>query len=277
VRLQQAGIAVTQGIEERAARELNAPFFHAFPPTRPWITLKLAVSIDGAIADAQGRSHWITGKRSRREVHRLRAGHDAIAVGIGTVLADDPSLTVRESRAPRVPPYRVVFDRTARIPLDATLVRTAREIPTIVVTESAAPHRVTALEHAGVQVVHSDSLDDALLQLRAREIRSLLVEGGAGLAGALLTHGAVDRMVIFQAPVLLGAGALHAFAVAPSMGLGDQSRLPILTQRRLGEDTMTVYGIRDSGLGTRDSRTASREGAQSPPAVPSPQSRVPSP
>ncbi|HET7564161.1 MAG TPA: bifunctional diaminohydroxyphosphoribosylaminopyrimidine deaminase/5-amino-6-(5-phosphoribosylamino)uracil reductase RibD [Gemmatimonadaceae bacterium] len=277
VRLQQAGIAVTEGIEERAARELNAPFFHAFPPTRPWITLKLAVSIDCAIADAQGRSRWITGTRSRREVHRLRAGHDAIAVGIGTVLADNPSLTVRESRAPRVPPYRVVFDRTARIPLDATLVRTAREVPTIVVTESAALDRMAALEHAGVQVIRSHSLEDALAQLRAREIRSLLVEGGARLAGALLTHDAVDRMIIFQAPVLLGAGALHAFAFAPSMGLSDQSRLPILTQRRLGEDTMTVYAVRDSGLGTRDSGPASGTGAHSPRAVPSPESRVPSP
>ncbi|HEX6966645.1 MAG TPA: bifunctional diaminohydroxyphosphoribosylaminopyrimidine deaminase/5-amino-6-(5-phosphoribosylamino)uracil reductase RibD [Gemmatimonadaceae bacterium] len=245
-RLRQAGIAVAVGIEEQAARELNGPFFHAFPATRPWITLKLAVAIDGAIADAQGRSQWITGARSRREVHRLRAGHDAIAVGIGTVLADDPSLTVRDVRAPRVAPRRVVFDRTARIPLDATLVRTAREIPTIVVTESASPDRVSALDRAGVEVVRADSLMDALTQLRAREIRSLLVEGGARLAGALLTHGAVDRMIIFRAPVLLGAGALNAFAFAPSLGLGEAPRLPILRQRRLGADTMTVYAIRDS-------------------------------
>ena len=251
-RLRRAGIAVTEGIEEEQARELNAPFFHAVGATRPWVTLKLAVSIDGAIADASGRSQWITGERARREVHRLRAGHDAVAVGIGTAMADDPSLTVRGVSAPRVAPRRVVFDRTARLSLRSQLVETARAQPTIVVAENPEPARAAALDRAGVAVLRASSILDALAQLRAREVQSLLVEGGARLAGALLEASVVDRLIIFRAPLLLGAGALNAFAYAPSMKLGDVSRLRIIEQRRFGDDTMTVYALRDAGRGTRD-------------------------
>src|SRR5688500_3271295 len=100
-RLRDGGIEVVTGVEERAARELNAPFFHAFGSDRPWVTLKLAVSIDGAITDATRTAGWFTGPESRREVHRLRAGSDAVAVGSGTVIADDPELTVRDFPAPR--------------------------------------------------------------------------------------------------------------------------------------------------------------------------------
>ncbi|MGH7632905.1 MAG: bifunctional diaminohydroxyphosphoribosylaminopyrimidine deaminase/5-amino-6-(5-phosphoribosylamino)uracil reductase RibD, partial [Gemmatimonadaceae bacterium] len=106
-RLQAAGVTVDVGLEGAVAQEMNAAFLHAFSAIRPWVTLKLAVSLDGAIADAAGRSRWITGERARRVVHRLRAQSDAIAVGIGTVLADDPALTVRDAPAPRVAPLRV--------------------------------------------------------------------------------------------------------------------------------------------------------------------------
>jgi len=116
-RLQRAGIEVTFGVEETAARELNAPFFHAIASDRPWVTLKLGVSLDGAIADAGGQSTWITNAASRREAHRIRAGNDAIAVGIGTVLADDPQLTVRDCpRATRGPNPRRVRSRGASAP-----------------------------------------------------------------------------------------------------------------------------------------------------------------
>jgi len=128
-RLRDAGIEVAIGVEDGAARELNAPFFHSFVEQRPWITLKLAVSLDGALADATGHSRWVTGEDSRRLVHEMRAGSDAIGVGIGTALADDPSLTVRDAPAPRVPPLRVVFDRAARLPLDSVIVRTAHQVP----------------------------------------------------------------------------------------------------------------------------------------------------
>jgi diaminohydroxyphosphoribosylaminopyrimidine deaminase / 5-amino-6-(5-phosphoribosylamino)uracil reductase len=239
--LRAAGIPVDIGVEEGAARELNAAFFHSFASPRPWVTLKLALSLDSAIADAGGVSHWITGEESRRAVHEMRAGHDAIAVGIGTVLSDDPLLTVRDAPPPRVPPTRVVFDRSARLPLQSALVRTAREVPTIVMAGAPERGRVAALEAAGVRVLCAASLPDALLSLRAAGVRALLVEGGARLAGAALGTGSVDRLVIFRAPVVLGAGALGAFAFVPPMEVERAVRWRTLERRAIGADTMTVY------------------------------------
>lgn len=243
-RLRAAGIAVTVGVEEEAARELNAPFFFAYGASRPWVTLKLAVSLDGAIADASGRSRWITGPRARAQVHLLRAGSDAVGVGVGTVLADDPSLTVRAAPPPRVSPTRVVFDRRARTPLDAALVRTAREVPTVLVTECPDAERTRALEGAGVGIVRAGSLAAGLEALARGGIRSLLVEGGARLAGALLDGALVDRLIIFQGPVLLGAGALGAFDYARSADLAEAPRFRVLERRAIGDDVMTVYALR---------------------------------
>ncbi|MDQ3696456.1 MAG: RibD family protein, partial [Gemmatimonadota bacterium] len=230
---------------EDAARELNAPFFHALDSTRPWVTLKLAISLDGAVADAHGASRWITGVESRRETHRLRAGHDAVAVGIGTVLADDPALTVRTVPSPRVPPRRVVFDRQARLPIDSVLVRTADDVPTVVVCHAADSRRIDALRDSHVDIVDAPTLEAALVSLRAMGIRSLLAEGGARLAGSLLGNALVDRLVIFQAPVLLGGGALSAFAYVPPGKVDQARRLAVITRRRLGDDVMTVYRASD--------------------------------
>ena len=240
-RLRAAGIAVDVGVREGEARELNAPFFHSFTARRPWVTLKLALSLDGALADASGRSRWVTGEESRRVVHEMRAGNDAIAVGIGTVLSDDPSLTVRDAPAPRVPPTRVLFDRHARLPVASALARTAREVPTLIVVAAPAPARVSALEALGVRVVRAPSLAAALDALGDAGIRSLLVEGGARLAGALIGTGFVDRLVIFQGSVVLGAGALNAFAFVPPMEIERAPRWRVLDRREVGADTMTVY------------------------------------
>jgi len=240
-RLAARGIAITDGIEEEAARELNASFFHAFGSERPWITLKLAISLDGAIADAHGNSRWITGEASRREVHHLRAGHDAIAVGIGTAIADDPSLTVRDAPMPRIPPRRIVFDRRARLPQTSALARTARNTPTILIAEAASASRAAELAKAGIVVVHAASLTEALCELRRIHVRSIFVEGGARLAGALLDAALVDRLVIFQAPVILGAGAIGAFAQTSSISLATASRFRIVEWRAIGGDSMTVY------------------------------------
>lgn len=244
-RLRAAGIDVTIGVEADAVRELDPAFFFSFAAARPWITLKLALSLDGALADAAGCSRWITGPRARRVVHRLRAGNDAVAVGIGTVLADDPLLTVRDVPAPRVPPRRVIFDRRARTPLAAALVRTAREVPTIVVAETPDPAAARALEAAGVRVLRAASLDQALEVLAGEGVRSLLVEGGARLAGALWERSLVDRLIIFQGPVVLGAGARGAFAFAPPRAIGSADRLPVRERRALGGDTMTVFAVHE--------------------------------
>ncbi len=246
-RLRAAGIDVQSGVEENAARELDAPFFHSFVEQRPWITLKLALSLDAALADAAGHSRWITGDESRRAVHEMRAGSDAVGVGIGTALADDPSLTVRDATAPRIAPTRIVFDRAARLPLGSVLATTARDVPTIVVADSPPAARVLGLESLGVRVVQGASLRAALDALGTLGLRSLLVEGGARIAGALIGAGMVDRLVIFQGSAIFGAGALGAFAfVAPT----EVERAPAwraLVRREIGADTMTVYAPPSSG------------------------------
>jgi len=243
-RLRAAGITVDVGVEEEAARELNAQFFHALASTRPWVVLKMAVSIDGAITDAQRSTGWMTGMRARKVVHLLRAGHDAVGVGIGTVLADDPLLTVRAVPAPRVPPARVIFDRSARLPVDSKLVRSVPDAPVVLVTGNGRSPNARTLASKGVRIVEATDNGTALVALRELGIRSVLVEGGAGLAGSLMQSGHVDRLIIFRTPVLLGKGAIGAFSEAPSYSLDHAPRLRIVEQRRLGSDEMTIYAMR---------------------------------
>ena len=246
-RLQAAGIDVVIGDGAEAASELNAAFLHA-GNTRPWVTLKLAATLDGAIADAQGGSKWITGERARREAHRLRANADAIMIGINTAAADDPDLTVRGVKAPRVLPRRVIVDPSARLPVDGKLARSARRVPVIVLAAPAAPEdRVAALTDAGVEVVKGNGLPDWLRELRRRDIRSLLVEGGARLGGAMLSAGVVDRLALFHAPVILGPGGLNAFAFAPVMTVGAAPRLRLIERKSLGDDMLTVLAVNEPG------------------------------
>lgn len=251
-RLRSAGLITTQGVLGNAAREQNAPFLHAARgAARPWVTLKLAVSLDGAVADHTRRPGWITGKSARRAVHRLRASSDAVAVGIGTALADDPQLTVRGGRAPRVAPQRVVFDRHARLPLSSRLVKTAHDVPVLVVTtaQPADEHeseRRAALEAHGVTLVPAQSLPAALAALRDLGIRHLLVEGGAGLASDFVGTNLVDRLIIFQGSVILGGGSLPAFAALPPRTVADAVRWRVISRRTFGDDLMTIFAVSES-------------------------------
>jgi len=246
-RLRSAGIALDIGIEREAAREQNAAFFHSFASDRPWIILKLATSLDGAIANAERTrgtaGRWLTGPEARREVHHLRAGVDAIAVGVGTVLADDPMLTVREAPSPRVPPRRIIFDSELRTPLGAAVVRGARLAPTVIIARHAEPARREAFATAGVQVRVHETLQAALIALADDDVRALLVEGGARLAGSLIEQGMVDRLIIFQAPVVLGAGALNAFAYVSSTTAESLARLPVIERATFGDDVKTIYAF----------------------------------
>jgi diaminohydroxyphosphoribosylaminopyrimidine deaminase/5-amino-6-(5-phosphoribosylamino)uracil reductase len=230
-------------VEDAAARELNAPFFFAASGARrPWVTLKLAVSLDGAIAaapDSAVSRRWLTGESARKYVHRLRAQSDAVAVGIGTALADDPLLTVRSGRRPRVAPLRVVFDRSARLPIRSRLVKSARRVPLLVMTADADAAAAGALEAKGVLVEAAPDIVGSLEVLHRRGVRSLLVEGGAILAGALMAAKVVDRLVIFQAPVVLGSGALPAFSAG-----GQMARFTVIERREFGEDLMTVFAVK---------------------------------
>ena len=265
-RLQGAGIPVRRGVGEAGARELNAPFLHALASERPWVTLKLATSLDGAIADHTRGPGWLTGPRARRRVHMLRAGADAVAVGIGTALADDPALTVRGVRAPRVPPLRVVFDRTLRLPPSSQLARTAGDVPVLLVCAPDAPdapdHRARALVRAGVRLVPAVDLPAALRRLRADHgVRHLFVEGGARLAGAFWAHDLVDRLVIFQAPLVLGGRAVHPFEGWPGVRVADAPRLPVVSRRVLDDDLVTVLAVHPA---------PGADAADGPPSAPPP-------
>jgi diaminohydroxyphosphoribosylaminopyrimidine deaminase / 5-amino-6-(5-phosphoribosylamino)uracil reductase len=240
-RLRRAGVEVTGGVEERAALDLDGPFFHAATSDRAWVSLKLALTLDGRMADASGRSFWITGPEARREVHRLRAGHDAVGVGIGTVLADDPRLTVRDAPAPRVPPARVVFDRRLRTPAESVLLRSVEEGPVWIVTARGpdAARRRT-VEEGGALLAEGEDLKAGLVRLREEGIRSVLVEGGASLAGALLEAGLVDRLHLFYAPILLGPGGRAPFAGLPDAPLEGVRRWRRIDTRTYGPDTEIV-------------------------------------
>jgi diaminohydroxyphosphoribosylaminopyrimidine deaminase/5-amino-6-(5-phosphoribosylamino)uracil reductase len=249
-RLAAAGVEVAFGAEREAAVAENAEFFRWVDSARPFVQVKLALSLDGALADHTRRPGWLSGQDSRREVHRLRAASDAVAVGIGTALADDPELTVRDAElSPGRVPTRVVFDTSARLPLTSKLVRSAREVPVVVVCWAPDPAHAAALEHAGVTLVHAPALPDALRALRLAGIGHLLVEGGAGLASAFLQEALVDRLIIFRAPLVLGGGSLNAFAALPGASVGNAPRWQIVESRRVGDDEMTVYAPRAAEAG----------------------------
>jgi diaminohydroxyphosphoribosylaminopyrimidine deaminase/5-amino-6-(5-phosphoribosylamino)uracil reductase len=247
--LRAAGIHVDVGVEHAAALELNAPFFHAHCSDRPWVTLKLALSADGLVADPAGTHRWITNAESRAEVHRLRANCDAIAVGVGTVLADDPLLTVRDAPAPRVPPRRVVFDSALRTPPDSRVVRTARAVETILIArtgvEASTPRAESTLRAAGVTIARCASVRDSLVWLRSRGVRALFVEGGPKIAGSFLRESLADRLVIFQSPLVLGGNEPRGFAFAPSTFEAGLAERRVLEHQRFGDDVMTTYELRE--------------------------------
>jgi diaminohydroxyphosphoribosylaminopyrimidine deaminase/5-amino-6-(5-phosphoribosylamino)uracil reductase len=244
--LSDYGVQVDFGVEEAAALELNAPFFFAATePDRPWVTLKLALSRNDRMNDPSGERRWITNEQSREEVHRLRANSDAIAVGLGTVLADDPQLTVRGPVVPRVLPVRVVFDRHADTPMDSKLVRTAKETPTMIFAHHPAVSRLAALHNAGVDVFEAEDLHAALTALRGFGVQHLFVEGGARVAQEFLRQNLVDRLVIFQAPVTLADSGLNPFEGLPNFR--DQlSDARVVRRTEFGDDVMSVYALREA-------------------------------
>jgi diaminohydroxyphosphoribosylaminopyrimidine deaminase / 5-amino-6-(5-phosphoribosylamino)uracil reductase len=240
--LREAGVEVEIGPLGDAAAVQNAIFLHGLRDrTRPFLALKLATTLDGRIADGFGRSRWISGEAARDYVQWLRAGFDAIGVGGRTARLDDPALTVRGPVRPRTAPRRVVFDRVADLGPHLTLVRTARETPTLVVVSPDADRtRVQRLQTTGVTVVQAASLPEALGSLREQGVASLLVEGGGQLAGGLLAAGLVDRYYWIQAPLWLGEGGVPALAGLPTRGLDQADRWRVVERRSLGDDTLLV-------------------------------------
>jgi diaminohydroxyphosphoribosylaminopyrimidine deaminase / 5-amino-6-(5-phosphoribosylamino)uracil reductase len=206
--LRDGGVEVefAAGEEAAAARLLNQPFRKHARTGLPLVTLKMAMSLDGRTAAAPGDSPWISGEQSRALVHRWRAESDAIAVGIGTVLADDPLLTARDPDVVRQP-VRVVFDRRARMALDSQLLRTLDRSSVIVVVAPEAD--ASDLREAGAEIVVASDIPAALADLGRRGISSLFLEGGSTLAAAFATADQLDEVKVFIAPVLLGGEGVH--------------------------------------------------------------------
>jgi diaminohydroxyphosphoribosylaminopyrimidine deaminase / 5-amino-6-(5-phosphoribosylamino)uracil reductase len=238
--LRQADVEVELGVRREAAAALNAPFlWNLRRPDRPFVAVKVATSLDGYSADAQGRSQWISGDEARAYVHWLRAGFEAIAVGRRTADADDPQLTVRGPLVPRQVPRRVIFARSGRVSDQLKLARTAHEVPTIVVTGHAGRRAAQHLARHGVQIVDAEDLAGGLRALRALGVGSVLVEGGSTLVAALFAEGLVDRVYWIQASFWLGAG-VPAFGPREPVPL-EQAHPWVVTERRaLGRDTLLV-------------------------------------
>src|SRR5258706_4880640 len=244
--LKRAGIETHIGLLAAEAAAQNAPFLFTRQQTdRPFVALKLATSIDGRIADAGGRSQWISGPEARDHVHWLRAGFDAIAVGGTTALTDNPQLTARGGLTPRKPPVRIVFDRRAMLNLGVSLVQTAREVPTWVVASPEAPiANVSVLEGNGVRVFRPEALSQAFAQLRLAGIQSLLCEGGGALGAQRLDEGLVDRLYWVQSPAWLGEDAVPAFQGIPAFPLAEAPRWVVVERRPFGSDTLLVLDRR---------------------------------
>lgn len=214
--LRETGIAVTVGILEAACREINERFFKFMTTGCPFVTLKFAQTIDGRIASVTGHSRWISSPASRTFAHHLRSTHDAILVGAGTVLADDPDLTVRHVRGRN--PIRIVVDSRLRVPLNAKILQNQASVRTIIATTKAAdPVKLQQLQEQGIKTLLIDKrlgadgrdyvdLPSLLRELGKRQISSVLVEGGAAIITSLVQEKLADRLVIIAAPKILGRG-----------------------------------------------------------------------
>jgi diaminohydroxyphosphoribosylaminopyrimidine deaminase/5-amino-6-(5-phosphoribosylamino)uracil reductase len=252
--LRDEGIEVVVAGGELAARArlLNQPFRKHARTGRPYVLFKSAMTLDGKVATRTGDSKWISGEASRRLSHRWRADCDAVAVGIGTALADDPLLTARLDGVQRQP-RRIVFDSEARLPLDSQLVRGAADVPLTVVISRAAPRPAAdGLEVAGADVIVATGENEparvrsALAQIGAAGITSILLEGGPHLAGAFLDAGEVDEIRLFVAPVVLGGS--HARDPLEGEGverIAEATRSLTLDCERIGDDVLVSARLKE--------------------------------
>jgi diaminohydroxyphosphoribosylaminopyrimidine deaminase/5-amino-6-(5-phosphoribosylamino)uracil reductase len=241
--LRAAGVPTELGLLGADAARQNRVFLTAMRERRPHVTLKAAMTADGRIADTHGVSRWITGETARAEAHRLRSEADAIVVGVGTALHDDPELTVRRDRPWPREPYRVVLDTHARIPASARLIAAGTPARALIAVGEKAPgERVRALRAAGATVVRVrrrgarvdvTALLDALF---VREVRGVLVEGGAETHASFVAAGVVDAVALFVAPLLLGGRGAPGVVGGEGRELKSALRLEGATVRPVGQD-----------------------------------------
>ncbi|HET7060763.1 MAG TPA: bifunctional diaminohydroxyphosphoribosylaminopyrimidine deaminase/5-amino-6-(5-phosphoribosylamino)uracil reductase RibD, partial [Nitrosospira sp.] len=241
----EAGIEVEAGLIEAQARELNVGFVSRMTRNQPWVRMKIAASLDGKTALNNGTSQWITGDAARQDGHRLRARSCAILTGIGTVLADDPELSVRHVPTPRQP-LRVVVDSRLEIPVDAKLLRGSGEL---IFTANAAEGRIGALHDVGARVIvmpdqnnqnNRVDLANMMRTLADLGINEVLVEAGSALNGSLVSAGLVDELVIYFAPCLIGDAAQGMMKLPELTDLSEKRGLKIRDFLSVGEDLRII-------------------------------------
>ncbi|SEO35584.1 diaminohydroxyphosphoribosylaminopyrimidine deaminase / 5-amino-6-(5-phosphoribosylamino)uracil reductase [Salinihabitans flavidus] len=246
--LRDAGVAVSTGVlADEAACDLEG-FFLRTEQGRPFVTLKLAASLDGRIATATGESQWITGPQARRVVHAMRARHDAVMVGGGTARADDPSLTVRGLGMDHQP-VRIVVSRRIDLPLLGQLARTARDVPVwIAHGHDADPALIETWQGLGARLISCDP-DGAQLSPRAllqalgqAGLTQVFCEGGGGLAASLLASDLVDELAMFSAGLALGAEGYPAIGAMGVEALADAARFTLREEHRIGPDLLSLWG-----------------------------------
>lgn len=249
--LEAAGIAVIEGVCRDAALALNEGFFLKIRDGRPFVTVKLATTLDGRIATRTGQSRWITGEQARVRAHELRAAHDAVLAGVGTVLADDPLLTVRLP-GQDFQPVRIVIDRDLKTPPDSRLARSVEAgLVWIVCADEAGGERRAQLEDRGVIVVPMSCGSDGLFSIKTlleclarRGITRLLVEGGGVTATGFLKAGMVDRLAWFRAPKLIGGDGVPALQGLGIKSMDDAIGLVLEDRAALGEDFLEIWRLK---------------------------------
>ena len=250
-RLRAAGISVETGLMAEEAAAVIAGFAKSMTRGLPWVTLKLAVTLDGCIAMRSGESRWITGPDARGVVQQMRAEHDAILVGIGTVLADNPGLRCGLPGLEDRPRWRVVADSRLRTPLDSQIVRHAKTHALILLASPDAPEeRARLLREAGATILHCQTeasgqvdLAAALRRLCEIGLTSVLSEGGSQMAGSLLRAGLVDRLAWHRAPLLLGDAGIPAVQGLGIERLAGAIRLRLLSRQEYAEDVLETYEV----------------------------------
>jgi diaminohydroxyphosphoribosylaminopyrimidine deaminase/5-amino-6-(5-phosphoribosylamino)uracil reductase len=241
--LEAAGVTVSNGLMEKSARALNPGFIKRMTEGLPYVRCKLAISLDGKIALNNGNSKWITAETARKDAQQLRAQSCAIMTGIGTVLADDPMLTVRDIDTLSRQPVRVIIDRHLRMPTSAKLLNPPGQV--LIFTSSddtVKQQQLTASHVCLVRLESSAFLQDCLRYLAEKhEINELLIEAGPGLSGSLIHAGLVDELVVYQAPVLLGDKAKSMLALPEISGINEGIRMLLTDVRAVGTDMRFRY------------------------------------
>ncbi len=248
-RLEDAGVIVDLGMARSEANTINQGYFLSVKNFRPFITLKIATTLDGKIATRNGESEWITGEISRKAVHKLRESHDAVMVGSGTALIDNPSLTCRLPGVENTHKLRVVLDGRLRVPENGVLAQTAKEIPVLIFTVSGSKdksEKIKRLESLGITIVIFEKNDerlnikDVMTEISSRGITRLLVEGGGSLAASLLANDLVDELAWFRAPSIMGDDGLSSIA---KLGLDKLENMATFSRQSLtifGDDSLEI-------------------------------------